>query len=133
MLCPDANWGSIKIGAGTPPVRVTLGGTTGGWRSSMAWTRSTVRGNRRPCATPPASSSTTWSGRIAFSTARRSRFSRRESDEERKGVVDNVVFPTGLDPRPDLGDHVFDVYYGMGDYAVGAARLFVGEPPAGAT
>jgi predicted GH43/DUF377 family glycosyl hydrolase len=56
-----------------------------------------------------------------------------ESSEERKGVVDNVVFPTGLDPRPDLGDRVYDVYYGMGDYSIGAARLFVGDPPTGAT
>jgi predicted GH43/DUF377 family glycosyl hydrolase len=47
------------------------------------------------------------------------------TDAERIGVVDNVVFPTGLDPRPDLGDDVYDVYYGMGDTAIGAARLRV--------
>ncbi len=48
-----------------------------------------------------------------------------ESQQERKGVVDNVVFPTGIDPRPDLGEHVYDIYYGMGDYSVGAARLWL--------
>ena len=46
-----------------------------------------------------------------------------ETPRERVGVVDNVVFPTGIDPRPDLGDGTFDVYYGMGDHSIGAARL----------
>ena len=31
------------------------------------------------------------------------------TQRERVGIVDNVVFPTGLDPRPDLGERVFDV------------------------
>jgi predicted GH43/DUF377 family glycosyl hydrolase len=43
-------------------------------------------------------------------------------------VVDNVVFPTGIDPRPDLGERVYDIYYGMGDYSVGAARLSIELP-----
>jgi predicted GH43/DUF377 family glycosyl hydrolase len=47
------------------------------------------------------------------------------TEAERVGIVDNVVFPTGLDPRPDIGDDVFDVYYGMGDFAIGAARLWI--------
>jgi beta-1,2-mannobiose phosphorylase / 1,2-beta-oligomannan phosphorylase len=45
------------------------------------------------------------------------------SEAELNGVVDNVVFPTGLNPRPDLGERVFDVYYGMADYSIGAARM----------
>ena len=53
-----------------------------------------------------------------------------ESKEERKGVVNNVVFPTGLDARPDLGEHVYDVYYGMSDYAIGAARMRLEIPTA---
>jgi predicted GH43/DUF377 family glycosyl hydrolase len=44
-------------------------------------------------------------------------------DHECNGVVDNVVFPTGIDPRPDLGPRTFDVYYGMADYSVGAFRM----------
>ena len=54
-------------------------------------------------------------------------FWRRETDDETKGIVDNVVFPTGIDPREDLGDRVFDVYYGMADYKIGAARLTLGQ------
>jgi predicted GH43/DUF377 family glycosyl hydrolase len=46
-----------------------------------------------------------------------------ESRRERHGIVDNVVFPTGLDPRPDLGERTYDVYYGMADHSIGAARL----------
>jgi predicted GH43/DUF377 family glycosyl hydrolase len=48
-----------------------------------------------------------------------------QSRRERHGIVDNVVFPTGLDPRPDLGDLTYDVYYGMGDYSIGGARLVI--------
>ena len=44
--------------------------------------------------------------------------------EERDGTVANVVFPTGVDRRDDLGmPNRFDVYYGMADDRIGAARL----------
>jgi predicted GH43/DUF377 family glycosyl hydrolase len=46
--------------------------------------------------------------------------------EERHGIVPNVVFPTGIDRRDDLGSpDRFDVYYGMADNRIGAARLDV--------
>ena len=43
-----------------------------------------------------------------------------ELEEETKGVVDNVVFPTGVDKR---SDDVIDVYYGMADMFIGVARV----------
>ncbi|WP_158800135.1 glycosidase [Pedobacter sp. L105] len=44
--------------------------------------------------------------------------------EERVGVIADVVFPTGIDCRHDLGKPgVFDVYYGMADNRIGVARL----------
>jgi len=44
--------------------------------------------------------------------------------EERDGAVANVVFPTGIDRRDDLGTpDRFDVYYGMADNRIGVARL----------
>lgn len=46
-----------------------------------------------------------------------------EIEEERSGVVPNVVFPTAVDPREN---GVFDVYYGMADAAIGVARLTLG-------
>jgi predicted GH43/DUF377 family glycosyl hydrolase len=44
--------------------------------------------------------------------------------EDRHGTLADVVFPTGIDRRDDLGQpNRFDVYYGMGDRAIGVARL----------
>ncbi len=84
----------------------------------------------RRCVTAPASSSTIWSARTEILYRSPEPVLTPESKEERKGIVDNVVFPTGLDPRPDLGEHVYDVYYGMSDYAVGAARITIETPTA---
>jgi predicted GH43/DUF377 family glycosyl hydrolase len=43
---------------------------------------------------------------------------------ERRGTVADVVFPTGIDRRDDLGrPNRFDVYYGMADDRIGVARL----------
>jgi beta-1,2-mannobiose phosphorylase / 1,2-beta-oligomannan phosphorylase len=43
---------------------------------------------------------------------------------ERYGTIPNVVFPTGIDRRDDLGlPDRFDVYYGMADKRIGVARL----------
>jgi predicted GH43/DUF377 family glycosyl hydrolase len=51
-----------------------------------------------------------------------------ELPEERLGTVGNVVFPTGIDRRDDLGSpDRFDVYYGMADNRIGVARLDVPE------
>jgi predicted GH43/DUF377 family glycosyl hydrolase len=44
------------------------------------------------------------------------------------GTVANVVFPTAIDRRDDLGmPDRFDVYYGMADNRIGVARLDVPE------
>jgi beta-1,2-mannobiose phosphorylase / 1,2-beta-oligomannan phosphorylase len=44
--------------------------------------------------------------------------------QERRGIIANVVFPTSIDRRDDLGSpDRFDVYYGMADYRIGVARL----------
>jgi predicted GH43/DUF377 family glycosyl hydrolase len=52
---------------------------------------------------------------------------------ERKGVVSNVVFPTAIDRRDDIGQpDRLDVYYGMADQRIRVARLDVPSrmPPA---
>jgi predicted GH43/DUF377 family glycosyl hydrolase len=47
-----------------------------------------------------------------------------ELPQERHGAVANVVFPTGIDRRDDLGSpDRFDIYYGMADSRIGVARL----------
>lgn len=44
--------------------------------------------------------------------------------QERIGTIANVVFPTGIDQRIDLGlPDRFDIYYGMADHRIGIARL----------
>lgn len=119
VLSPDANWGSIKIGAGTPPVRIAEG-----WMSLFHG----VDLIDNPAGKPSLSYS---SGIVIHDLERPDRILYRSpkpvfsptTQRERVGVVDNVVFPTGIDPRADLGDRVFDVYYGMGDHSVGAARM----------
>ena len=55
--------------------------------------------------------------------------------QERRGTIANVVFPTGIDRRDDLGSpNRFDVYYGMADMRIGVARLDLPDllPPGGA-
>ena len=55
-----------------------------------------------------------------------------ELPQERVGTIADVVFPTGIDRRDDLGlPDRFDVYYGMADDRIGVARLDVPEflPP----
>ncbi len=48
--------------------------------------------------------------------------------EEQYGTIDNVVFPTCIDRRDDIGAFDrFDVYYGMADNRIGVARLDVPE------
>jgi predicted GH43/DUF377 family glycosyl hydrolase len=57
-----------------------------------------------------------------------------ELPQERHGTVANVVFPTGIDRRDDLGlPNRFDVYYGMADNRIGVARLDLPDflPPQG--
>ncbi|MGH7738157.1 MAG: glycoside hydrolase family 130 protein [Candidatus Tyrphobacter sp.] len=122
VLPPDERWGSIRVGAGTPPVRIAEG-----WMS-LFHAVDLVKGGTKPkfryCA-----------GLVIHDAKRPDRVLYRspqpvlvpEDRAERRGIVDNVVFPTGIDPRPDLGERIFDVYYGMADYACGAARLELAE------
>jgi predicted GH43/DUF377 family glycosyl hydrolase len=55
-----------------------------------------------------------------------------ELPAEREGIVADVVFPTAVDRRTDLGrPDRLDVYYGMADSRIGVARLDLPEslPP----
>lgn len=51
-----------------------------------------------------------------------------ETPEERVGIVDNVVFPTAVDPRAGG----LDVYYGMADARIGVVHLQALTPEAAA-
>jgi beta-1,2-mannobiose phosphorylase / 1,2-beta-oligomannan phosphorylase len=131
VLSPNANWGSIKIGAGTPPIQVSLDGIDA-WLSVFHGVDVVSGRNRKPVLRYSA-------GIVIHDLERPNNVLYRsaepimmpESRRERRGVVDNVVFPSGIDPRPDLGERVYDIYYGMGDYSIGAARLRIDSSQAG--
>ncbi len=118
VLPPNERWGSLRVGAGTPPVRVAEGWMSLFHAVDLVDRRGTPR--FRYCA-----------GIVVHDVERPHHVLYRSPEpvlspterSERRGTVDNVVFPTGIDPRPDLGERTFDVYYGMADYACGAIRL----------
>jgi predicted GH43/DUF377 family glycosyl hydrolase len=118
-LSPNNDWGPIKIGGGTPPVRIAEG-----WMSLYHGVDLIDNSGSKPKFRYSA-------GVIVHDYEEPHRLLYRspkpvlvpESERERTGIVDNVVFPTGIDVRTDLGDRVFDVYYGMADYSIGAARM----------
>jgi predicted GH43/DUF377 family glycosyl hydrolase len=119
VLSPSSEWGSIKIGGGTPPVRIAEG-----WMSLYHGVDLIDDSGAKPQFRYSA-------GMVVHDVERpheilyrsRTPLLSPETDFERAGIVDNVVFPTGIDERKDLGERTFDVYYGMADYAIGAARM----------
>jgi predicted GH43/DUF377 family glycosyl hydrolase len=115
VLAPDGAWGRLKTGGGTPPVRIAEG-----WFSLYhAVDANEVDGRY----------AMTYSAGIVIHDLEQPHIVRYrshvpvlapESAEERHGVVNNVVFPTGIDV---LGDRTFDVYYGAADAKVARARM----------
>lgn len=119
LQLPKVPWGKVKVGAGTPPVRVAEG-----WLS-------VIHGVDK-CREHPGEWHLRYCAGIiihdAHDIARVIYRSHEplfvpEIPAEIHGIVGHVVFPTAIDPRPDLGDEVFDIYYGMGDQRTGRGRL----------
>ena len=116
---PTASWGQVKVGGGTPPVRIREG-----WLALIHGVDQLRERNGatrlRYCA-----------GVIVHSASHIDKVLYRspqplfvpELPIEVRGKAGEVVFPTAIDPRPDVGDRVYDIYYGMGDRAVGRGRL----------
>ena len=125
LASPVSPWELLKIGGGTPPIL-----TRHGWLilyhgvSEMA-----EPGNGKPefC----------YSAGVMVLSKDHPRVVRYRSvepvltpllPEEQQGAVNNVVFPTGIDRRDDLGSpDRFDVYFGMADNRIGVARLDMPE------
>ncbi|MDQ6930577.1 MAG: glycosidase [Candidatus Eremiobacteraeota bacterium] len=123
VMSPDAQWGSLKLGCGTPPVRIEEG-----WMSLFHAVDVLDGAAAKP--------KFRYSAGLMIHDAQRPDIIRYRSPQpvltpqtgdETTGVVDNVVFPTGIDPRPDLGARVFDIYYGMADYKIGGVRMTLGN------
>lgn len=121
LAAPVSPWERLKIGAGTPPVL-----TQHGWLVIYHGVSEVVGpGNDRPHLCYSA-------GVMVLSKEHPCKIRYRSAEpiltpilpRERSGTVANVVFPTGIDRRDDLGSpDRFDVYYGMADSSIGVARL----------
>lgn len=116
VAAPEQPWECLKIGCGTPPILTRLGWLIVyhgvGGRDEQGC-RVYSAGIMLLDADDPT--------RVIYRS--RDPILRPELEEEVSGVCAEVVFPTGIDPRPDLGEFVFDIYYGMADSRIGAARL----------
>ncbi len=125
VATPDQTWGRVKLGAGTPPVRVAEG-----WLSLYHGVDATLGDGGFELR---------YAAGVIIHDAERPDHVLYRSPEpvltpetplECSGIVANVVFPTALDMRTDLGGRVFDIYYGMADSRIGHARLTLGEEAA---
>jgi len=129
LASPVAPWERLKIGCGTPPIM-----TRHGWLV-------VYHGVHELAEPSTAAHKLCYSAGVLVLSQQHPRVIRYRSPEpvltpelpeERLGTVANVVFPTAIDRRDDLGlPDRFDVYYGMADNRIGVARLDVPEflPP----
>ncbi|MEO5909897.1 MAG: glycosidase [Pelobium sp.] len=121
LAIPIEPWESLKIGAGAPPLLTKLGwlivyhgvhaleGSTdakpklcysaGVMILSVDDPQKVIYRSQKPILIP-------------------------ELPEETIGTIANVVFPTGIDCRSDIGQpNRIDVYYGMADNRIGVAKM----------
>lgn len=121
LATPVSPWERLKIGAGTPPIM-----TKHGWLILYhGVSEITMKGDDQHHLCYSA-------GVMVLSKEHPRKIQYRSENpvlipimpEESNGIVPNVVFPTGIDRRDDLGmPNRFDVYYGMADDRIGVARL----------
>ncbi|HEY7350678.1 MAG TPA: hypothetical protein VH599_20380 [Ktedonobacterales bacterium] len=124
LVTPEQPWESIKIGGGTPPVL-----SRHGWLVIYHGVSGRlVEGGHRQEELRYAAGILILDAASAGSVLYRSStpLLTPETPEEREGIVPHVVFPTGIDQRPEPDDpEGFDVYYGMADTRIGVARLSI--------
>lgn len=132
LATPEQPWESIKIGGGTPPVMTRYGwvviyhGITGGLMEGAHFPKQHLTYSAGVLVLDAARA-----GSILYRSA--TPLLSPEVPAEQEGFVPNVVFPTGIDQRPEPDDpEGFDVYYGMADTRIGVARLRMPERFGGA-
>ena len=121
LATPVSPWERLKIGAGTPPIL-----TRHGWLilyHGVSKIEESGNDKRQLCYS---------TGVMILSKEHPQHIHYRSVEpvltptlpQERCGTIANVVFPTGIDQRNDLGlQDRFDIYYGMADNRIGLARL----------
>jgi predicted GH43/DUF377 family glycosyl hydrolase len=118
---PAASWGTVKVGAGTPPVRIRAG-----WLSVIHGVDRVKGADGTPVMRYCAGLIVHDPEHIEIIVYRSaSPLFVPEAKGERRGTDRQVVFPTAIDPRPDLPGNLFDIYYGMADFVIGRGRLSV--------
>lgn len=118
VALPEQSWESLKIGGGTPPVR-----TPDGWLVIYHGVDGQLVPGRdlQPGVFYSAGLMMLDPEDVSRVTARSpSPVLQPDEDGERQGIVPNVVFPTAI---AATGDDGYDVFYGMADSRIGAARL----------
>jgi predicted GH43/DUF377 family glycosyl hydrolase len=129
LASPVAPWERLKIGGGTPPIL-----TRHGWLIIYHGVSelSVASGSARELCYSAGVLVLSEEFPQVIRYRSREPVLAPELPQEHQGIVANVVFPTGIDRRDDLGSlDRFDVYYGMADNRIGVARLDVPErlPP----
>lgn len=130
LMSPRASWERVKVGGGTPPLLTRHGwlmlyhGVSGapgnGAKKALRYSAGAVvlerdHPERIAYRTPhPILTADAFWQAVG------------EHDLRQEGLAPNVVFPTGVDVRTDLGqpDRV-DVYFGVADDRIGAAALTI--------
>jgi len=121
LALPELPWENLKIGAGTPPVL-----TKYGWLLLYHGVSQIEDNPSNPHQLVYSA------GAMILDKDHPDKILYRlpkpvltpELPEEKVGMIPNVVFPTGIDQRNDLGmPDRFDVYYGMADNKIGVAKL----------
>ena len=120
VLAPADAWGSLKNGAGTPPVRIAEG-----WLSFFHGVDPQVDGEGARTGMRYSA------GIVIHDLERPDRVLYRSSQpvlvpetaDERRGMVHNVVFPTAIDAAPGSAEREYDVFYGMADSRIGRVRV----------
>lgn len=126
LASPVSPWESLKIGSGTPPVM-----TRHGWLIVYHGVSDVAEpDDQGHCLTYSAGVmvlSTEYPQELLY-RSHRPVLVPPPSDDEPRGTPSNVVFPTGIDRRTDIGEpHRYDVYYGVNDFRIGVARMDVPE------
>ena len=126
IALPERAWEDVKIGGGTPPVRVAEG-----W---LVVYHGVAGKHARGFETQPDARYS--AGVLVLDSTDVTRIVARSSEPllepelpgELIGTVPNVVFPTAIEPLDESPSPAYDVYYGMADARIGVARLFRTEP-----
>ena len=115
LITPEYPWEVMRIGGGTPPIRLPEGWFTIYHGISPLTGRS--GGNGRCYSAGALVLDAADPRRIVYRSPQPTLVPSLE--EERSGVVSDVVFPTAVDQHATY----VDVYYGMADACIGVARM----------